>query len=85
MSTCPPVAFEGRGHLHISCPVLEMVDFGFAGVYSSCELIDAAVGFSKALVGGCCLLVHHGDKAVDNGMHGVLEVATVIHAEYCFS
>ncbi len=48
------IAFEGGGHLDVPCPVLEAVDFGFLGMYSSCELVDVVVGFGKALVGSCC-------------------------------
>ncbi len=54
------------------------------GVYSSIELIDVVVGFGKALIGGCCPLVYHGDEAEGDSMCSVLEVATLIHVEDCF-
>ncbi len=79
-----PIVLEGGGHFDVSHPVLEAVDFGFVGVYSSSELVDVAVGFGKILVGGCCLLVYCGDEPIGDGVRSVLEVATLIYVEYCF-
>jgi len=48
-------------------------------------LVDVVVGFSKAFVGGCRSSVHRGDEAIGDGVGGIVEVTTVIHAEDRFS
>jgi len=78
-----PVVFEGGGHLNISCPVLEVVYLNLVGLYTGGELGDVAAGFGEALVGGSCSLSDSGDKAVGNGVCGVMEVAIVVHTEDC--
>ncbi len=77
----PSIALEGGGHIHISHPVSEMVNLGFAGVYCSGELVNAAAGFGELLVECCCASVDGGDKAVCNSMCSVMEVVTILHAE----
>ncbi len=54
-------------------------------MYSTGELVDAAAGFSEALVSGCCPLTYCEDEAIGDGVCGVSKVATLVHAEDSFS
>jgi len=72
-------------HVAVSHVVSEVVDFGFVEVYHSSELVDVVVGFSKPLVSDCHASAYCGDEAVGDGAHGVIEVITVLHAEYGLS
>ena len=79
------IVFEVGWHFGVSIAVPNVADFGLAGVYCSSELVDVVVGFSKPLVSDCYASAYCGDEAVGDGAHGVVEVITVLHAEYGLS
>ena len=67
---------------HLGCwvGVLDMADFGLPGVYCSLEVVDAASGFGKTLVGNSAASPDCQDEAVCDGSRGVGEVI-VLHVE----
>ena len=79
-----PIALELRWHLGVAVVVSEAADLGFAGVYCSCELVNALASFGKPLVGDSCALSHGCDEAICDGMRCVGKVV-VLHAEDGFS
>ena len=76
----PAVALKVRWHLRVSIAVLDVTDFGFAGMYCPSELVDVASGFAKALVGDGGASSYCRDEAIGDGAGCVSEVV-VLHAE----
>ena len=60
LDVCPSsIALKVRQHFGASIVVLDAADLGLLGVHSSGELVDAASGLGKALVGGSGVVSHH--------------------------
>src|SRR6266853_6647612 len=73
------------GHVDVSAPSPEAVDFDLSLLHDPIELIDAVVSLFKVLVGDGHLSAYGGDEAVGNSVCGGLEVFTLVHAEDHFS
>jgi len=78
------IAFILGGHVAVPHGVPKMADLSFVGVDYSGELVDVAAGFGESLVRDHYVLAYHTDEAVCDGMCGVIEVVTFLHAEKGF-
>ncbi len=74
------VSFVVGGHFGGGVGVADTLDFGLPGVYCSLEVVDAASGFSKTLVGDGASSLNGRDEAVSDGSCCVGEFV-VFHAE----
>ena len=75
-----PVSLIVGRHLGGSAGNPDAADFGFPGMHCSLEVVDAASGFGKMLVGNGAASPDCRDEAVCDGSHGVGEVV-VLHVE----
>ncbi len=76
----PAVAFEVGWHLRVPIAVSDMLNLGFAGIYCSGKLVDAASGLTEALVSEGGASSYCRDEAVCDGVCYVGKVA-VLHVE----
>jgi len=81
----PSISLVGGGHVDVSAPGVEVVDFGLSLLHNPIELVDAVVSLLEVLVGGGCPLVYSGDEAIGHGACGGLKVITLVYAKDHFS